>query len=682
MVSKKRACVRARARLGAGILGVIALASGLAFGQGFSGTISGVVRDATGSVVPDAAITVRNLETGLTRTAQTGANGGFTVPALPVGPYELTVEKPGFKQQVRMGIRLVVGQEAVVNFTLEVGTVQQTVEVTGEAPIVNTTLASTSGLITEGQIKNMPLNGRSFEQLLTLNTGTVNNNAHSTGSSFSVAGKRTETNRFLMNGVDYVGANSSGQFIAPQGASQQLLGVDAVREYNVLGHTYGAEYGKRAGAQITVVTMSGTNQLHGTAFEYLRNNHLDARNWFNRSETGEPTSAPPFKRNQLGGSLGGPIIRDRMFLFGNYEGFRERLNDDTTAIVPSAQARRGLLPNAAGVYGPVPNLVPGMLPFFRYWPEANGPELGGGAALAYSSPSRPVNEDFGLARFDYSLSGRDSVSTNFTVDRGFRDDPQDNPVMIQHQSQQLYTLGAQETHIFSPTILNLANFGWSRAAAAGSATPSEPFPANLLLMAGGDRNNAGAVIIGGGTSTAQASTFTSANGQNPINSFRQNVSGSDDLRMTLGRHNLSMGVWFMKIQQQLFSSVQNNAGTITYPTLLALLQDRPTQFQAAPNPTPLNFRTTEAAWYFQDEIKLRPNLTVRLGIRDEMTTGWNEVNGISANYGFDQNGIIQTNPFIGRSSFLENNAIALWQPRVGVAWDPTGSGKTSVRAGF
>ena len=158
--------------------GWIVLGSGLVFGQGFSAAISGVVRDATGAVVPEAAITVRNVETGLTRTAQSGANGGYTVSALPVGPYELTVEKAGFKQQVRMGVRLVVGQEAVVNFALEVGAVQQTVEVTGEAPIVNTTLSSTSGLITEGQIKDLPLNGRSFDQLLTLNTGTVNNSSN------------------------------------------------------------------------------------------------------------------------------------------------------------------------------------------------------------------------------------------------------------------------------------------------------------------------------------------------------------------------------------------------------------------------------------------------------------------------------------------------------------------------
>src|SRR5262245_56930654 len=184
--------------------------------------------------------------------------------------------------------------------------------------------------------------------------------------------------------------------------SDQLLGVDAVREYNVLGHTYGAEYGKRSGGQVTVVTTSGTNQWHGAAFEYLRNNKLDARNFFSTTE-----GAPPFKRNQFGGSLGGPIVKDKVFIFGNYEAFRERLNDDTTAIVPSAQARQGLIPcylayptcSDRAAYVPAPNFVPGILPFFRYWPAPNGPELlqhglPTGATYNYRAPYRAVNDDF------------------------------------------------------------------------------------------------------------------------------------------------------------------------------------------------------------------------------------------------------------------------------------------------
>jgi len=681
-----------------GIVGVITLAGGLVFGQNFSATISGFVRDSTGAVIPGTTVTAKHTETGLTRSVQTSEEGSYAMPALPVGDYEVTAEKPGFKAQVRQGITLVVAQELVVNLTLDVGNLAEKITVTEETQIVNTTLSSVSGLINQQQVKDLPLNGRSYNDLLLLNTN-VNDNRSNTGAravSYSIGGKRLEANRWTINGMDYIGTNSQGTANAPVGISDQLLGVEAVREYNVLSHTYGAEYGKRSGGQITVVTTSGTNQWHGSAFEYVRNNKFDSRPFFASSE-----GAPPFKRNQFGGSLGGPIRRDKMFIFGTYEAFRERRNDETTAIVPSAQARLGLLPcnvikadtryrdfNCGGsAYVGVPEPEPRILPFFRYWPAQNGPELlqnglPTGSAYNYSTPWRPVNEDFGLSRFDYTVSTQDTFSTSFSADRGFRADPQANPVIIQKQGSGLYTLSAQETHIFSPTLVNTANFGWSRAWADQTADPLVPFPDSLIFLSGPGRKAPGALIIGGGTATAQASTFTSANGQNPFNSSRQNFGASDDLRMTKGRHGLSMGVWFQTVEQGLFSSNQNNAGTLTYPTLLDMLQDHPSQMQAYPGATPLTFRMLEAAWYFQDEIKLRPNLTVRLGLRDEMTNMMKEVNGRAANYTFDQNGVIRTQADVSKSVFLVNNAKALLQPRVGVAWDPTGTGRWAVRAGF
>jgi len=669
---------------------LIVLSSGVVFGQGFSAAISGFVRDTTGAVVPGVTITVKHIESGLTRATVTSETGGYAIQLLPVGPYELATDLPGFKPQVRRGISLAVGQEAVVNLTLEVGGGAENVTVIEEAPLVNTTLSSTSGLITEGQIKNMPLNGRSFEQLLTLNTGTVNNNIHSGGSSFSVGGKRTETNRFTMNGVDYVGDNATGQYIAPQGASQQLLGVDAVREYNVLGYTYGAEYGKRAGGQITVVTTSGTNQWHGAAFEYLRNSALDARNFFDRNDRDRDgkADAAPFKRNQFGGSLGGPIIKDKMFVFGNYEGFRERLAVTSVAIVPSLQARQGLLPNASGVYAPVSNLVPGMLPFFKYWPEPNGAEildtkgLPTGLAYANSNPSRKVKEDFGLVRYDYNPTTRDSFSLNLTQSQGLRNNPADDPIFVSNDRRVLYTVSAQNTHIFSPTILNTAMFGLSHARGQNRQVPLEAFPESLLMMTGEGKGAPGAFVFGGGATTNTPTSIAPPAGQNLHYNQRRNYTLSDDLRITLGSHSLSVGAWFMRLRQTAFSSAQNNAGTASYNGLLDFLQDNPVQFLAAVNPQPLTFTSNEAAVYFQDEIKLRPNLTVRLGLRDEMTNGWNEVNNRASNYLFDANGILQTNPQIGRSPFVKNYAKALLQPRVGVAWDPSGKGTWSVRAAF
>src|SRR6059058_5218786 len=366
--------LRSFARFATAIVLLIALPTCMVFAQTSAATILGVVKDTTGALIPGATITVKHTETGLTRTAISSETGDYNVPLLPVGAYELTTAMPGFKQDVRQGINLIVGQEAVINLTLEVGAAAEQVTVTEEAPLVNTTLSSTSGLITERQIKELPLNGRSFDQLLALNAGVVNNTSNMAGGAggafpaFSVAGHRQETNRFLLNGVDWVGGNATGQFITPSGASSQLLGVEAVREYNVLEHTYGAEYGKRAGGQVSIVTSSGTNDWHGSLFEYHRNSALDAKNYF------EATKGP-FKRHQFGGTIGGPLKKDKLFVFGNYEGFQQRLAQSNRAIVPDVQSRQGLLPcylayptsTAANcpdraAYVPVPNLKPGMLP--------------------------------------------------------------------------------------------------------------------------------------------------------------------------------------------------------------------------------------------------------------------------------------------------------------------------------
>src|SRR5215468_10242952 len=352
------------------------------FAQGFTATITGSVKDASGAVLDGALITATHIESGQRRAASADASGNYTLPSLSVGAYEVTAEKAGFKQEVRRGINLAIGQEAVVDLILQVGNVEQKVTIVAEAPLVNTTLSSTSGLINEQQVKDLPLNGRSFDQLLTLNVGVVNTTSNMNNGynpAFSVAGHRQETNRFMINGVDWVGGNATGQYVTPNGASGQLLGVEAVREYNVIEHTYGAEYGKRAGGQVSVVTSSGTNQWHGDIFEYLRNSALDARNFFE-------VAKGPFKRNQFGGAIGGPLKKDKVFIFGNYEGFRQRLARSNRAIVPDVQARQGLLPcNVIGAaanpcpasgYALVPNLKPGILPYANYfWPTPNGPEI-------------------------------------------------------------------------------------------------------------------------------------------------------------------------------------------------------------------------------------------------------------------------------------------------------------------
>ena len=292
----------------------------VAFAQTTAG-ISGKVEDPTGAPVSGVTVTVTSRETGASRSAATDAAGHYEFLALHLGLQEVKAAKPGFKPVVRSGIDLIVGQKAVVNLHLEVGDLAQQINVTEEVPVVNTTTSSIAGVVGSGEVKDLPLNGRSFDNLIALNPGAINfslksaNTSTSNGNTFSVDGRRPADNLFLLNGIEYTGSSQLG--ITPGGVSGELLGIDAVREFNVLTDTYPAEYGKRSGAQVTVVTQSGTNDLHGSLFEFLRNSDLDARNFFDQG------SVPPFRRNQFGGSLGGPLKKNKLFLFGNYEGFRQ-----------------------------------------------------------------------------------------------------------------------------------------------------------------------------------------------------------------------------------------------------------------------------------------------------------------------------------------------------------------------
>src|SRR3984885_9101999 len=313
--------------------------------QAVTGTISGKVEDASGAGMKGVTVTVKSLETGATRVVSTDDAGNFKVLSLPLGPQEVKAEKQGFRTQVRTGIKLEVGQEAVVNLQLAVGDFVQQGTVSEETPVVNTTTSPVSGLVGERAVKDLPLNGRSFDNLITLNPGAINyssekslNTSTSNGNTFTVAGRRPSDNLFLLNGIEYTGASQLA--VTPGGVSGELLGIDAIREFNVLTDTYPAEYGKRSGAQVMAVTQSGTNVLHGSLFEFLRNSALDARNFFDQG------SAPPFRRNQFGGALGGPLKKDHLFLFGNYEGFQQRRAVSNVSLVPDDQARQGLLANA------------------------------------------------------------------------------------------------------------------------------------------------------------------------------------------------------------------------------------------------------------------------------------------------------------------------------------------------
>jgi hypothetical protein len=344
--------------------------------QVVGGSISGVVHDKNGAALQGVTVTVRQIETGATRTLITDSDGRFSAPSLPVGNYTVSAKSEGFATDERGGISLAVAQSLQLNFVLGLASVQQQVEVDSVPASVNTSTQQTSGLIDERQVKELPLNGRSYDQLLTLNPATVNytnersggtgTSNSSVGNMFAVSGRRPQDNLFLLNGIEYTGASLIN--VTPGGTSGQLLGVDAVREFNVVSDTYGASYGKRDGAQVSIVTTSGSNQLHGTAFEFIRNSAFDAKNYFDVGEI------PAFQRNQFGGSLGGPIRKNKLFLFGNYEGFRQNWGLSAVTLVPDNRARQGYLPNSAGVEKYV-GVDPAVAPLLALWPVQNGPEL-------------------------------------------------------------------------------------------------------------------------------------------------------------------------------------------------------------------------------------------------------------------------------------------------------------------
>ncbi|MCU1325522.1 MAG: TonB-dependent receptor, partial [Bryobacterales bacterium] len=520
----------------------------LSFAQ-VTASFSGRVLDATGSPVGAAAVTVKSLETGAVRLVNTDMEGNYHAVSVPLGSQEIKVEKQGFKVAVRAGVNLTVGQDAVVNFTLEVGELAQQVTVTEDVPIINTTTASVSGVVGARDIKDLPINGRSFDKLITLNPGAINyglrspGTSTSNGSTFSVAGRRPADNIVMMNGIEYTG--SSQLAITPGGVSGELLGIDAVREFNVLTDTYSAEYGKRAGAQVSVVTQSGSNTVHGSLFEFVRNSAFDARNFFDQG------NVPPFRRNQFGGALGGPVMKDKLFLFGNYEGFRQSLAVSNVSVVPNAQARLGRLPTN-GVYAPVTNLNPAMLKYMQMWPEANGPELLSngqptGTALSYNNPRQSIHEDFGTIRLDYHPREKDSFSAAWTVDDGNAVIPQADPLFGSGNVLRNQVASAEALHVFSPNTINTMRVGFSRAAFNYNSITLKPFPADLSFVAGADP---GGIVIGGGATTTGIASLTAAGPNNAANVWnRRNLyTVTDTLQTTRGRHQISVGGWFQRVQ--------------------------------------------------------------------------------------------------------------------------------------
>ncbi len=648
---------------------LVSLAVGLtASGQVVGGTIAGVVTDASGAVVTKATVDVRNEDTGMERVLTTGDEGGFSAPSVPAGAYTVIVKAEGFAPYQRQHLALRIGEQLRLPVVLAVSA-SETADVL-ERPLspVNVSTEQTAGLVSARDVKELPLNGRSYDQLITLNPGTVNYTGQrsgsvgtsnsSVGNMFSVSGRRPQDNVFLLNGVEYTGASLIN--VTPGGASGQLLGVDAVREFNVVSDTYGAAYGKRDGAQVSIVTANGTDQVHGSLYEFARNSFFDARNYFDLARI------PEFQRNDYGVALGGPLRKNKLFLFGNYEGFRQNLGLSLVTLVPDNTSRAAAAPS--------------VKPFLNLWPvQTSTNDVQPGIATAAGTAPQHIREDFATTRVDANVTKNDLLFAVYTVDDSLAQTPSQDPYTLVDESLREQVASVQEQHVFSPKLLNTARLGYSRASflflsgllpRVQALTPT--FVAGLPT---------GAVVISGSTASNGASAITTAGANvGANNAITRNLYTFDDhVFYVAGRHQIEAGVWLQRLQSN-DNLAQDQYGQASFASLQTFLAGNIKTFTFAPAPTELGWTAFFGAGYVEDTFHLTRRVEVRAGFRSESTNGWNESQGRAGIYGFSA-GVIDTTPTVGTAAIQHNRAKFLAEPRLGVAWDVFGDGSTSVRAG-
>ena len=410
---------------------VVFLGAAASFAQNPTATILGVVRDGTGAVIPDTSLTARNVETGQTRTTVSASDGSYRFSAMPVGNYEVQVLQAGFQTAVRSGLRLTVGLEAVVNFTLQVGAVEQRVEVTAEAPLVNTTTSSLGGLVDELKVSELPLNGRNFVGLALLQPGVQQSRVRTGGGSiaglaYSSNGAPLASNNTTLDGARI---NAMGSSSTATSATGNTLGIEGIQEFRVVTNALSAEYGMAMGSQMVIVSKSGTNTFHGSLFEYHRNDNLDARNSFDRTEDESAGKRlPPFVRNNFGGSLGGPISQDKTFFHANVELLRERKSESRIAAVLPTRCKVGNActgpdetPGFDGDGNPIP-INPTIMNWLDIWPE---PNLGDDEFA--DNPGSPIDQQYGQVRIDHTFSDTDTMFGRYTIDDSETDSPRGLP---------------------------------------------------------------------------------------------------------------------------------------------------------------------------------------------------------------------------------------------------------------
>ena len=689
-----------------------------------AGTISGVVQDESAAVIPGANVTITNADTGISRTVVSDADGRYAVPGLNPGQYDLQAEKMGFGTEVRKGVTLNVGSVIVIQLVLKVGQVTTKTEVTAEAPIVETARNELGTLVEGSAARDLPLNIRSFDHLVALESSapafrpSTGNNAIGFNTQYTINGGLQTTNVYMMDGLEMVGGAVATS--SPGGVLGVNFGVDAIQEFKVLTGSYNAEFGKRSGAIINIATRSGTNQLHGSGFEFIRNSDVDARGFFDQ---GSPT---PYKRNQFGGTVGGPIKKDKIFYFGNFEGLQLRQSTTALGEYLDTQGRLGYLPcsqtknvvcnNATGLA--FVGVSPNMQPYLFLLPPINtGVDYGNGAGENIRVTSSPANAEYYLGRTDVKISEKDSLLARYTQTDQWNNSPSGYGFYtpyISHDKAALLT----ENRIISANTLNTARVGFTQA-----FSQTDTLPATQSIDSGdyipGANNPAlaftglGAPFVGrvgfnvvGAAGGPPFGGFGSGTPHRPytINTYDAN----DQVSHQVGAHSLTFGGGYQRLQHNEKYSFYDR-GSYTFATLQGLITAQPTTFIGAdvntcpqsvtlqngsqqilggPGSQDCNdgnkgYRQHYIYAFLNDDWKLTRTVTLNAGLRYEIMTVPTEVNNRISNFVpavVNGNLTVATQPVYG-SPFYDGHH-DLFEPRIGIAWDVFGNGKTAVRSGF
>jgi hypothetical protein len=668
--------------------------------QVVGGTLSGTITDPSDKTIPQSQVSITNVATGITTTVMTNSDGFFSAPNLLPGEYEITVSAKGFNTEVRKGISLTVGAQQVFNLTLHVGSAAKTVvEVTTEAPAVQLASSEISAVVNATTVRELPLNGRSWTDLAALQPGVdaiqtqpgfqvgADRGNRGFGLQLTISGARPQQNNYRLDGVslnDY--ANG-----APGSVLGGNLGVDAIQEFSVLTSNYSAEYGKTSGGVVNAVTRSGTKSFHGSVYEFLRNEKLDAANFF---EAGQRT---PFRRNQFGGAVGGPIIQDRTFFFADYEGIRQLKGIPNLDSVPSSTARSGLLH-----FDPTGSPPPGCTPttptsgqctvtvasavtnYLKLYPVP--PDCGGDVCPFVFSAQQIIHENFVTTRIDHKFSAKDSLFGTYMFDRTPYTSPDGmgNVLLGSLTSRQI--VASEETHSFTPTFVNAVRFGYNHESVNNNQSVSAinlPWAsASQTSLAAFPGRAAAYVHVGGLTD------MSGGVGGLPTYLYRWNsFQGYDDAFFNRGTHAVKFGFAFERMLSKATALTDPN-GIWTFDNLSVFLQNQPTKFQGgiASSLTPRNFRQNIIAGYLQDDWRTKPNLTLNLGLRYEMATVPTETNGKLVNLRNIMDplpicGVLVTGSCSGVGPLFSNPTLHNFEPRIGFAWDPFHNGKMAVRGG-